>query len=59
MVKHVVKWVRRMIIGITGKHLRSGEPYVCQDGKSRFWQQKMAKDRNDLGGGQSRERSKK
>jgi hypothetical protein len=20
MVKHVVKWVRRMIIGITGKH---------------------------------------
>jgi hypothetical protein len=59
MVKHVVKWVRRMIICITGKHLRSGEPYVCQDGEQILATKKMAKARNGLGGGQSRERSKK
>jgi hypothetical protein len=39
----MVKWVRRMIICIAGKHLRSGEPCVCQVGKSRFWQQKWRK----------------
>jgi hypothetical protein len=59
MVKHVVKWVRRMIIGITCKHLRSGEPYVCQDRRADSGNKKMAKARNDLDGGQSRERSKK
>ena len=59
MVKYVVKWVRRMTIGIIDKHLRSADPYMPGWKEQILATQKMAKARNDLGSGQSREKSKK